>query len=181
MTIDPIGSVASGGSGASPFVVDAMGYLFTMQSDRVASLVGGLEMWHDNPLFGAGLGAFMQHQIETTGIPLVIHNSLIWLGAEFGLAGLLAVLTVPAAVMLALSRDKVWQTEWTWAAAFGCLLVIGVFSLAHDMVYQRAFWLLLGAAIAAPRCMPVKTERSLRVGCSPALDLRAKNSTGAFF
>ncbi len=154
-------TVAFGGGGAAPgagarisgmgSLLGNMDYVLGIQADRIQSFTGGLAMWRENPVFGAGLGAFMHQQIEATGVPLVVHNSLLWLAAEFGLVGLLAVAVLPATILWALLKDRGWRAEWSWVVALGGLVALGIFSMVHDMVYQRAFWLLLGAAVAAPR------------------------------
>lgn len=127
--------------------------LVDVQSDRLSSLIGGWEMWLHHPVFGAGLGAFIQSQIEQSGVPLVIHNSALWLGAELGIVGLLAVALLPAIVLRELWRDPRWRHHSTGAAAFGCLAAMGVASMAHDLFYQRPFWLLMGVLLATPRCL----------------------------
>jgi len=81
------------------------------------------------------------------GVPLMIHSTLVWLLAETGIAGTAVFLGAawhlfsdalrrrgdPAAVLLLLA-----------------LCALAVMSLAHEMLYQRAFWLLLGAVLAMP-------------------------------
>ena len=124
--------------------------LLQMQQDRWLSLVGGFYLWLEHPVFGAGLGTFIQQQIEATGTPLVIHNSALWLAAELGLVGLLVFLFVPVALIGKLWVDRVWRDEWSGAAILGSLCVIGVMSLVHELAYQRTFWLLAGAALALP-------------------------------
>lgn len=124
--------------------------LLYVAADRWLSLAGGFQMWLENPLFGAGLGAFIHQQLGSTGTPLVIHNTVLWLAAEFGIAGLLVVAFLPASVTLRLLTDRAWRDEWSGPALLGCLGVIGVMSLAHELFYQRAFWLLAGGLIALP-------------------------------
>jgi len=131
----------------------SVGDLVSVQSDRLASLTGGLEMWWNHPAFGAGLGAFIQDQIETTGQALIIHNSALWIAAEMGIVGLVIFALVPAAVLRALYKDRVWRAEWSGIALIGGLSALAIMSMFHDLIYQRAFWLLAGAAIAVPRCL----------------------------
>ena len=54
----------------------------------------GLAMFLAHPLFGAGLGAYMADQLSTTGVPLLIHSTAVWLLAETGLVGF-AVFALP--------------------------------------------------------------------------------------
>jgi len=76
----------------------------------------------------------------------VIHSTALWLLAELGLLGF-AAFAVPGIY--------VWFTEWRRAprdpaAAVVALCFVGfaVMSGPADMLYQRTFWLLAGAALA---------------------------------
>ena len=124
--------------------------VFQVQPDRWQSLVAGFHMWSEHPILGAGLGSFIQRQIEETGAPLVIHNSALWLAAELGIVGLLAFLVMPIALVRKYWTDPAWRSEWSGTAILDCLCVIAVMSLGHELVYQRAFWLLAGSALAVP-------------------------------
>ncbi|HEX9868288.1 MAG TPA: lysylphosphatidylglycerol synthase transmembrane domain-containing protein, partial [Candidatus Tectomicrobia bacterium] len=55
--------------------------------DRWRSVIGGLELWADRPLLGAGLGVFIENNLAPSGRPLVIHSTPVWILAEFGLLG----------------------------------------------------------------------------------------------
>ncbi|MCK9389922.1 MAG: lysylphosphatidylglycerol synthase domain-containing protein, partial [Sulfuritalea sp.] len=118
--------------------------------ERLVTLIGGWQLFLEYPIFGAGLGAFRNQMIlSTSGIPLVVHSTALWLLAELGLIGFL-VFAVPGAY--------VWITEWRCArreqaAAVIALCFVGfaVMSGPADMVYQRTFWLMAGAALVVPR------------------------------
>lgn len=117
--------------------------------ERLVTLIGGWKLFVGHPLFGAGLGAFRNQMIlASSGIPLVIHSTALWLLAELGLIGFLA---------FAVPGTYVWVTEWRRASyervsAFTvlCILAFAVMSGPADMVYQRTFWLMIGAALALP-------------------------------
>ena len=71
----------------------------------------------------------------------------MWLLAETGLVGF----AVFAAAALRLLAEAVWRRAEP--AALMLLLTLcafGVISMAHEMLYQRAVWLLLGAMLAVP-------------------------------
>src|SRR6185295_11755407 len=53
--------------------------------DRMASLRAGWAMFIDHPILGSGLGAFLQEYKSTSGAPLVIHSTPLWLLAETGI------------------------------------------------------------------------------------------------
>ena len=118
--------------------------------ERLVSIWGGLELFAAHPIFGAGLGAFRNEMIlAQSGIPLLIHSTPVWLLAEFGIVGFL-IFAVPA--------SYVWVTEWLRARQSQasavialCCVAFAVMSGPADMVYQRTFWLLIGAALAMPR------------------------------
>jgi O-antigen ligase len=107
----------------------------------------GLALFLEHPLFGAGLGAYMFDQIRSTGVPLVIHSTPVWLLAETGLVGL-AVFLAAAGRLFALALGRRGEP---WALVlFLMLCVMAVMSTVHELMYQRAFWLLLGAVLAIP-------------------------------
>lgn len=119
-------------------------------TERMTTIIGGWNMFISHPIFGAGLGAFRNENIlATSGIPLVIHSTALWLLAELGVVGFL-IFAVPGAY--------VWAAEWlrareepASAVIVLCLVGFAIMSGPADMVYQRTFWLLMGAALALPR------------------------------
>jgi O-antigen ligase len=118
-------------------------------AERMVTLIGGWNMFLEHPIFGAGLGAFRNLNIlATSGIPLVIHSTALWLLAELGLVGFL-IFAVPG--------FYVWFSQWRLATRDDaaaiitlCFLGFAVMSGPADMVYQRTFWLMVGAALAVP-------------------------------
>jgi hypothetical protein len=121
-----------------------------VQADRMESLRGGLAMWLAHPVFGGGLGAYIYEHLKQTGIPLVIHNSLLWAGAELGLVGVIAYMVPIVFVVRALFMERTWTDSTSKIVVVGSLVTMVTMSMAHDMLYQRLFWLLLGAALAVP-------------------------------
>jgi O-antigen ligase len=134
--------------------------LTDVQSDRVASLMGGLHMWMDHPIIGAGLGAFMHEQITQTGTPLVIHNSYLWLLAEFGVVGFVTFLALPGLIVAQTLRMPRWTDDWPSVSVLGCIVVLATISLSHDVAYQRPFWLLVGMLIARPGVLTATFRRA---------------------
>jgi len=128
-----------------------IGRLDTIQPDRTLSIVEGWEMFKGHPILGAGLGAFMQKLVVETGKPLVIHSSYLWLLAEFGIVGFLAFMLLPVSIFRSMWLNRAWIKDWPAAAVLGCLVALAVMTLVHELVYQRAFWLLAGAALAIPK------------------------------
>lgn len=111
---------------------------------RMRSIAEGFAMFLSHPMIGAGLGAYMQSQI-LLGSPLIIHSTPVWVLAEFGIVGF-AAFVLPYAVTLYMAYQN--RRKPTWAFALCLLVAFGIVSTVHEMLYQRAFWLLLGAALA---------------------------------
>lgn len=115
--------------------------------ERLDSIFGGLMLFAGHPIFGAGLGAFYsQLNPSSSGSPLVIHSTAIWLLAELGIVGFL-VFAIPA--------FGIFVTEWRSAKRDHisalivlCLAAFAVMSTPGDMLYQRAFWFFIGAMLA---------------------------------
>jgi hypothetical protein len=121
--------------------------------DRWESMIGGWNLWREFPLFGAGLGAYFGQHLKATGIPLVIHSTYLWVMAEMGIVGLICFAAPPVVALRGLLRDPGWKAKWTSIATVNALLAMGVMSLAHEMAYQRAFWLVAGVLVAAPAAL----------------------------
>jgi O-antigen ligase len=117
--------------------------------ERLLTLVGGWRMFWEHPIFGAGLGAFRNLLIPSTeGIPLLIHSTALWLMAELGLVGLVIFLTPSLFVLISEFRRA--DRDEASKLIILCLLAFAVMSGPADMLYQRTFWILLGAGLAMP-------------------------------
>lgn len=113
--------------------------------EHYETILEGLEMFMSFPIFGAGLGAFLTMPSQATP-PVIIHSTPVWLLAEMGLAGVsvFAATFISAGIYLFNNRRQV----------FGCvglivLLVVAVFGQAHEILYQRPIWLILGLVLYA--------------------------------
>ena len=85
--------------------------------------------------------------LRATGTPLVIHSTAIWLLAETGLAGFLVFFFWAWRTYSTAFANR--KTLWGLTLVL-VLTVFAVISQAHDMLYQRAFWLMLGALLIVP-------------------------------
>ena len=118
--------------------------------ERIATLVYGFKMWRNSPFFGEGLGVFIANSESWLGRPTVIHNTPLWILAEFGLLG--------AAIfgwsLLKIGRYTIDanqpESNLSRSALLLLLTLFIVFSLFHEMLYQRIFWLIGGALLATP-------------------------------
>ena len=135
------------GIAATGSVINVLERTDVVTAQHIQTIYDGLAMFTAQPLFGAGLGAYIHDQATTVGTPLVIHSTAVWLLAETGLIGF----AVFATAALRLLAEAVWRRAEP--AALMLLLTLcafGLISMAHEMLYQRAIWLLLGAVLAVP-------------------------------
>ena len=135
-----------------PAAANGLGNMLRPSADaeRWYTIWRGLQLWMEHPILGSGLGAFVTAVQAESGKFLVIHNSPIWLLAEFGLVGFLIFALAFAAIARA-SLAAALRGE-TWARTL--LLVLAacaIFQLPHDVLYQRIFWLVFGATLFAGR------------------------------
>jgi len=116
--------------------------------ERMRGIVGSMGLFRAHPVFGAGLGGFINGEIGAGRAPLVIHSTPLWLLAETGLVGLVILSTPIFRIFWCEVRRDTRDNS-----AFLLMLIIAGFaamSLVHEMLYQRTFWLLLGTALASP-------------------------------
>lgn len=116
--------------------------------ERWATLTHALELWQESPIFGAGLGVFIAKSSAWLGHPQVIHNTPLWILAEFGLVGV----AVMGWAFFLLMRHAIRFDTRSPARSALLLLVMAfsIFSLAHEIFFQRIFWFVLGAVLARP-------------------------------
>lgn len=113
---------------------------------RLMSILGGLQLFLEHPIFGAGLGAFRNKLIMfQSDQPLLIHSTSVWLLAELGIVGLITFATPAVYALVVELRRR--QTDPAGQLIALCLIAFGVMSIPADMLYQRTFWLLFGAAL----------------------------------
>lgn len=120
---------------------------------RLDANAAALRAWRARPLLGVGLGGFLKQQRarEHAGRPaMVIHNTPLWLLTEFGLVGFALFLSLFAAFALHLAKAmrRCAGTDRARARTLlaGLLVMSGwaVMSLAHELMYQRVPWFILG-------------------------------------
>jgi len=133
-------------SGALP---DAVGQFSYEVSDRgrMKLMLASWDAWLRHPLIGGGLGSFLSDSMSVLGFESIIHNTLLWLMAEMGVVGAL-----PFVIAFFLMVRSAWRRHVDTVRAQGVLLLMltfSVMSLFHEVLYQRIFWLGLGALTAA--------------------------------
>jgi O-antigen ligase len=105
-------------------------------------------LWEGAPVFGSGLGVFMTRSPEWLGHAQVIHSTPLWILAEFGLLGL----AVFGGAFFVFARGA-WKGRGNLPASGALMMLLGVFAVfcvAHEIFYQRLFWLVLGVLLAKP-------------------------------
>lgn len=127
----------------------------TSTAEHVSLAKGAWQMFLSHPIIGGGLGVFVAQ--GSSAQPLAIHSTSLWLLAEFGIVGFLAFLVPALRVLL----NEVRRFRANDLA--GNILVLSIagfsaMSLFHELLYQRSFWLLLGAALATQVLVPKQVE-----------------------
>lgn len=118
--------------------------------ERYISFKMGLSLWLSHPFLGSGLGAAIRQNLGFGDTPLVIHSTSIWILAEFGIVGLLVVISLPC-YLLWQNHKVLWlqirrrNFSSYQVGIFGICLVFALFGLGHEIAYQRLFWLLFGS------------------------------------
>jgi len=121
----------------------------------------GIDLFLAHPIIGAGLGAYMEDQIRTTGVPLVIHSTPIWLLAETGLVGFTVFMASAYHLFAGALPRRKEPAGLLLLLILGCLAVM---SSVHELMYQRAFWILLGAVVAIPANTFWQADEGRRLG-----------------
>lgn len=118
--------------------------------ERISTFTGGLRLFFDHSILGAGLGAFAASEVARTGAVDVIHSIPVWLLAEFGIVGSAIVLT-PLGMLLLVAVRRAWHGETAAKVVVFSFAVLAITGLAHDMLYQRIFWFIFGVAVSVSK------------------------------
>jgi O-antigen ligase len=120
---------------------------------------GGVEIWQDHPIRGAGLGSFAElyradlNSREAIRTRVVIsHNAPVTVLSEGGIIGVALLLAVAAAVGTVVARRSRDASESAWFEWAILALLAGIF--VHTLLYSALFedpyvWVLTAAALAA--------------------------------
>jgi uncharacterized membrane protein YbhN (UPF0104 family) len=131
-----------------PHLIPSTQATTSSDQERFDSISRGLDLWLQSPWVGAGLGVFIEKNAVWFGHPVVIHSTPVWILAEFGIVGVAGF----GWVFLVLFRYAATLKATIPARRIlGLLLLMfALFSLVHEVFYQRIFWLVLGAVLASP-------------------------------
>ncbi len=129
--------------------------LFTILGQRIPLIQGGWAMFQDHPLTGIGLGCF-QWAMENPYSSMLAswsyvtrsHTTLITVGAEMGIWGILAMLVFLGTVILAALRTRGKLRPFALANMVG-ILVIWLSSQGEGRFFEDPMvWAFWGLAIA---------------------------------
>lgn len=115
---------------------------------RWAANTMALKALMESPIFGIGLGGFLEISPERFGFPMVIHSTPIWILAELGLVG--AGGLGFAVFVFARHLFFYWQRGSQNRSLLLLLIAFSIFCLMHEILFQRIFWFALGILIAKP-------------------------------
>jgi hypothetical protein len=133
---------------------------------RTATWERGVDLWSRDPLIGSGPGqASVRLSLDRLDTPLdvarpgVLRSAHGWWIASLLDAGLLGLLALAVLIVSSLSVAvrNAWSTGSLVSAgvAAAAVLAVAASSYAGDRLDVRV-WLLLGLALATPRCAPGK-------------------------
>ena len=136
-----------------PSSMSHLEHLFTNAStsnsnqERLLTFVYAIELWKESPVFGAGLGVFIEKSSIWFERPLVVHNTFLWVLAELGIIGILVLLST----FFLMFKYAYKNRSLLPARILLLVLIIFVlFSMVHEIFYQRIFWLVIGVVLAKP-------------------------------
>ena len=110
--------------------------LLRSQGQRVGP---GVELFRQNPIFGAGAGA-----TSLWSLPVGTHNLLVMLGAEYGVIGIAVWLWL----VVILWRGNHFPDKRLQVAMVALFVFVSMFS--HNP-FDSLYWLLTFAIVAAQR------------------------------
>lgn len=147
-------NLRTGGDKLRDYIGQALQGSDVSSIDRVRIARDAIALWLESPVFGAGLGVFLEREQKSDRVPkYVIHNSALWVLAEMGVVGLVAFLGFAVAAVLALlarARGDPGRANVMPAVALAVLGVFVVMSIFHDLLYQRLLWLIVGMGLMRP-------------------------------
>ena len=135
-------------SGYDHHLFNVSGAKFSSFAERTEQMKLAVSLILERPLFGNGLGGFVQESSEIFGYPVVLHNTFLGLLVDFGLV-LSAVILLPATLVF-WSLSKKIHTHRCVKAAFLIVIIAASFSMMHEILYQRFLWLQIGMLLALP-------------------------------
>lgn len=120
--------------------------------ERFYTILEGLRLFIDNPILGGGLGRFMFDEVLNHNRPLVIHNTFVWLLAEFGLIGIMPFVLYGFHIVQSLyirwRNSAALPLNEREKALISFLLIFAAMGMVHEIFYQRCLWFIGGLLLA---------------------------------
>ena len=140
-----------------------LGYLTPEEAKEKLDYVGdkvrtetygdALELWQQRPLSGSGLGAFRDYQTDKRGrFSDVIDCTGLWLLSETGILGLglFAGLFLMAMWKILANIRSGRDSSGIYLGILVLMMIFGIMSLVHELLYTRFLWFFMGLALALP-------------------------------
>lgn len=132
-------------------------------SNRLKVLHHVISMIKESPVLGSGLGSILLTQEREHGEFIDLMDcTILWLWAETGIFGLALFLAFyflcfKALWMTSKDENSSQLTRDLSKGAILMLVIFGVMSLFHELLYSRFLWLFLGMMLALPRTQNQET------------------------
>jgi hypothetical protein len=116
--------------------------------DRVAIIRAALRDYTQSPAteaLGIGIGTFLATSAFTFGVPLIVHNTIVWFLVEMGPLGLAAFVWLFGRTCWNVWCTRAlpgWEGQVSQGVAGGLSAWLA-FSLFNEALYLRQFWLLI--------------------------------------
>ena len=145
------------GRGGGGFQIGTRFYRPSSDSERWTTILDGWRLWLESPIYGNGLGAHVQERLSASENFVIIHSVPVWLMAEMGLIGLVAVVFGFARLFLSATRLLPDPAYRAWGVGLIIMLMCaGAANLVHDFFFQRSFWFVLALGFALPLASPMR-------------------------
>ncbi len=120
---------------------------------RMDTYSDAVELWQQHPLTGGGLGAFRDYQTDKRGkFSDVIDCTTLWLLSETGLIGLgmFSGLFLMAMWKIFTLIRSGGDPHGVYLGILLIMMIFGIMSLVHELLYTRFLWFFMGLALALP-------------------------------
>ncbi len=120
---------------------------------RMDTYGDALELWKHYPLLGGGLGAFRDYQTDKRGkYSDIIDCTALWLLSETGAVGLglFSVFFLLAMWKIFIKIKAGEDTTGIYLGIILMMMIFGIMSLVHELLYTRFLWFFMGLGLALP-------------------------------